>query len=819
VRALDAWLVEHDNRARPARVMAAFQALGGTTVDAAVGSPAWRPERERVYDSLIAAIVAPLEPSIGSDLTRLLLVFGLVESLAISPSPLKTADDVEDALRNRTVLIPKGILTLVPRRARLARRYGFADLYVVRDEWSKYEAGEIAHIENVLPHESKIRHLNTLAETEASTTTETETVDIEEHDSQTTDRMEVQQHGQSETDMAVHVEAQVEVEASYGPMHIAASAGGGFDYSQKTAEEHAYQQSHEFVSRSVKRVEERVKIARSSRSLQRTVERNKHELTNLEDERVVGIYRWVDKIQRMQLFRYPHRLLLEFQIPEPAAFLTWRRKLPRGDFLTPDPVPLVRRGADLAPVTDGDGNTYPLGPSDISEANYKWWVAQYNVAGVSPPPFSRIQVEALLELKESVADEAGAGGAPAGGGETNAIDTLVDKTFFDLVGPGGEQGSPPEVTIPTGYRLESWSAHGYAADVIVPVAGIGLLFFKPAASVLVGQMNRNLVASDPLDIATLLESVTTVTPGGLISTPAALPAGGPTIQAWRLQGNVPRGSYPAAEPITGSILVTGRVTAVKTCRVHVTLNCAITDAMTRWQQQTYEQIAAAYWALKRQRADEANAQATGAGVEIKGDSPTRNKEVIVEELKRGVVEMLFGDNFQGRNAMRNGLPAGSPPQVDLDASTSYAPEIQFIEQAFEWENLTYVLYPYYWGKFERWPDLADITLADPEFARFLRSGSARVVVPARPKFENQVCMYVDLGVLWGGGPVPTVNDPDYLSIAAEIIAQQLPPEDGEKRRSWEVRLPTTLVWLDDDDSLPKTNLNPALDTPPGVVTP
>jgi len=144
-----------------------------------------------------------------------------------------------------------------------------------------------------------------------------------------------------------------------------------------------------------------------------------------------------------------------------------------------------------------------------------------------------------------------------------------------------------------------------------------------------------------------------------------------------------------------------------------------------------------------------------------------------------------------------------------------AEEIQFLEQAFEWENLTYVLYPYFWAKYQRWPQLADVTGPDPDFARFLRSGSARVVVPARPNFENHVCAYIDLGVLWGGGPVPTVNDPDYLSIAAEIMAQQSPPDDGEKRRSWEVRLPTTLVWLDNDSALPKANPHPTLDAPPG----
>jgi hypothetical protein len=178
--------------------------------------------------------------------------------------------------------------------------------------------------------------------------------------------------------------------------------------------------------------------------------------------------------------------------------------------------------------------------------------------------------------------------------------------------------------------------------------------------------------------------------------------------------------------------------------------------------------------------------------------------------------MLMGSNFSGRNAMKTVTPE-SIPQVDLDAAPRVSDEIQFVEQAFEWENLTYVLYPYFWADQTRWNSMADVTLTDPDFARFLRSGSARVVVPARPKFESQVVAYVDFGVLWGGGPVPTVNDPAYLSIAAEIQAQQSAPVDGEKRESWEVRLPTTLVWLDSDNALPKKNPKPALDQPPGVT--
>jgi hypothetical protein len=813
IRTLDEWLAEEKNRATPSAVSAEAKRLFVTPLPSLVKSAIWRDARQQVFESLVAVFVARTEAAAGVELTRLLLIFGLLESLALSPSPIKTAGDVERALRYRTVLLPQQLLSLAPRRARLARRYGFSDLYVVRDEWSKYEAGEIAHIENVLPRESKQRSLNKLTEAEITTTVETELTEAEEHDSQTTDRMQLQQHGQRVTDLGVQVYAQVDVAASYGPMEITATAGGSFDYSEWNSEEHAFQQSHEMITRAVRRVEERVKTLRVARSLERTTERDKHQLDNKSAQPVIGIYKWVDKIQRMQLFRYPHRLLLEFEIPEPAAYLTWRRRRSGGEFLTPEPAALVRRDPmTFKELVDAGGKTQPLGPSDITEASYQWWVAQYSVAGVVPPPPVRVSVNTVLELKQQIPTGTTGGG---GGSDYDVNPSTYDKSWFDLITPDGATGSPPGVTIPDGYRLESWYASGYATDVILNFAGGSSIRMLPNINVMVGSMNVNMQSTLGVDVSTLVSS-----------NPQNLTV--PSFQTWVYADGLGSANYPTtAAPVTGTVQVTALATHVRECRIQVTLDCVRMDpaALVTWQQQTYELIAAAYMALKRQRAEEEAAQGIRAGVEIKGDSPARNKEVVKEELKRGVIEMLTGVNFQGRAALQNDGTApwtassSTAPKVNLDNAVSVAEEIQFIEQAFEWENLTYVLYPYFWADHTRWLDLADINLPDPEFARFLRCGSARIVLPARPKFENQVVAYVDFGVVWGGGPVPTVDDPEYLSIAAEIEAQQSPPIDGEKRRSWEVRLPTTLVWLDTNNALPKANPAAILDKPPGVIVP
>src|SRR5207244_2224733 len=129
-----------------------------------------------------------------------------------------------------------------------------------------------------------------------------------------------------------------------------------------------------------KRVEERVKTVRTTRNLERTEEKDEHELNNTDTANVVGIYRWVDKVQRLQMFRFPHRLLLEFQIPEPATYLMWRRS--QIDSVNPEPEHLIRRKPDFTPLLDKAGKEQPLRPGDIAADNYQWWVAQYNVLGV-----------------------------------------------------------------------------------------------------------------------------------------------------------------------------------------------------------------------------------------------------------------------------------------------------------------------------------------------------------------------------------------------------------------------------------------------------
>jgi hypothetical protein len=78
------------------------------------------------------------------------------------------------------------------------------------------------------------------------------------------------------------------------------------------------------------------------------------------------------------------------------------------------------------------------------------------------------------------------------------------------------------------------------------------------------------------------------------------------------------------------------------------------------------------------------------------------------------------------------------------------------------------------------------------------------VLPVHPGYNDAVMHYLENnGALWKGGEAPRLNDPMFLSIADELRSQTddlfgATPEGDP----WEVVLPTTLVYLQQDSVLP-----------------
>jgi hypothetical protein len=124
-------------------------------------------------------------------------------------------------------------------------------------------------------------------------------------------------------------------------------------------------------------------------------------------------------------------------------------------------------------------------------------------------------------------------------------------------------------------------------------------------------------------------------------------------------------------------------------------------------------------------------------------------------------------------------PAYPRPNVPPRANAHIGDQeafLRFFEQAFEWEHMMYLFYPYYWSRRTNWYDQALADNPDPLFAEFLKAGAARVVIPVRPQLEGDLRYFLMTGQIWGvGGAMPEITDIDYLPITEEIRDREEAP--------------------------------------------
>ncbi|MEZ4499187.1 MAG: hypothetical protein R2839_03780 [Thermomicrobiales bacterium] len=239
------------------------------------------------------------------------------------------------------------------------------------------------------------------------------------------------------------------------------------------------------------------------------------------------------------------------------------------------------------------------------------------------------------------------------------------------------------------------------------------------------------------------------------------------------------------------------------------VKCQRTErAMTKWKLETHAKLTTAYQGMLSDYEEKLAALQMQAGIAIEGQNPEANQVLIREELKKNCITILTEQHFDLFDAIETGS-TGSP-QIDLYENEAEGPYVRFFEQAFEWEHMTWITYPYFWGRKSEWEARVAFEDPDPAFNEFLKAGYCRVVVPARFGFEGAIDHFMVTGDIWNGGPLPTISNPLYLPIADEI-AERLdrPGDEIPQGDPWTVRIPTTLVHLRPDDKLPKWTQDPA----------
>ncbi|HEY1361997.1 MAG TPA: type II secretion system protein GspG, partial [Xanthobacteraceae bacterium] len=188
-----------------------------------------------------------------------------------------------------------------------------------------------------------------------------------------------------------------------------------------------------------------------------------------------------------------------------------------------------------------------------------------------------------------------------------------------------------------------------------------------------------------------------------------------------------------------------------------------------WQMRVWSQLydaAKARYELNRTMLKD---QLTALQEQLGAQDPLSLRQLEREEVMKNVLRWLFGPGF---TFTPPGLPADLYKSNESIASSAIWSKvlaegeiIKFLHHAIEWENMLYLLYPYFWSDTSRWELKRYLEHPDFMHRTFLRAGSARVILTIRPGFETDFVSFMDTGSLGG-----LAVNPPYLTIAQEMQA-------------------------------------------------
>lgn len=265
------------------------------------------------------------------------------------------------------------------------------------------------------------------------------------------------------------------------------------------------------------------------------------------------------------------------------------------------------------------------------------------------------------------------------------------------------------------------------------------------------------------------------------------------------QFSTPLDNEETAVPL--GVFAVNRLNAV----IHIEVRCERSNETLRaWQLATFEKIVDAYNAQQSAYDSKRKSKESAQASTLTSIPPETKRAIEMGELKKGCLELLTNQYFHDFDATLAGASPFGYPEFRVSQAMIEGPYTQFFEQCFEWDQITYIFYPYFWGRKSEWVSNSCEADGDPIFQSFLQSGAARVQVPVRRKYEFTFFYYLSTGEIWNGGEPPILDDRLYVSIVDEIeSAEDTSLEDATPYGDpWTYTLPTTLVILQPDATLP-----------------
>ena len=226
--------------------------------------------------------------------------------------------------------------------------------------------------------------------------------------------------------------------------------------------------------------------------------------------------------------------------------------------------------------------------------------------------------------------------------------------------------------------------------------------------------------------------------------------------------------------------------------VTIEVKCTLApEKYQEWQIKTYNAILKGY----RQQKAEYYERAGVGKTEIGSHNPLENRQIENTELKKGCTKQLLNQHF----------PLVGDSEDTAIAQLRY---IQFFEQAFEWDEMTYQFSPRLQEQetSEKFTATAlnYYSRTDSIFTNFLQAESARVLLPVRHNYTMLVLYYLSSGTIWLGENSLTPTNEKYVSLVNEL--KILPKVDGECKyvsKPWQITIPTSMIMLQDSSKLPQ----------------
>lgn len=620
-----------------------------------------------------------------------------------------------------TAANPKG--TFIPSGFGM-KNIGITDYKKVEQSTYCYVEGDVAHIENIMAREYKERATRKLRRSENQTTKSTESEKEKLSDTTSTERHEMQSEISKILQESKDFAAQAGFNASWGMGDNKYGLNVGANYATHNSKEESNRQAvteaKDITARALDRIVTKVKEERIDKIIEEFEENNKHGFDNTKgSSHVVGVYRWVDKVVKNQIYNYGKRMMFEFMVPEPAKLHKLGMTISKN-----------QENQLVKPVDPRESNVQKLEnfSSLEDETKLKFWLSKYNVE----------------------------------------IDDRPD----------------PNITLGKGFSFSGSNANTLFfndKDVLTIPDG----FVAKQAKVWLSGMEANLYGRG-----------LTVSVGDLLFGGFGSLAGGRTQESQIISFK---------KEFRKSISISAYSCSFFTSDINVAIYCELSqEAKNAWLQKTFNKIIEAY-ETELAKYEQALAEIKAMGVEIKGSNPGFYRKIENTILRRNCISYMLEQNpnvdltFGRGKYYNNGYSAGDETFLNTDIKVDgkldqYAAFAKFMEQAFEWEIMSYYFYPYYWGERKSWADLYQFDDNDPVFRAFMQSGMARVIVTVRPGFEEAVRHFLATGQIWNGGEVPVIDDPLFLSIVDEMRS----PKATKEGEPWRERIPTSLTILQAD---------------------